>query len=919
MRRSFSWLVRVFPLASRQHLVMSNSPANSFSAPEWLDHLNLALPAYEFNSFVAQGTLGAVFKARQRSLDRDVAIKILSMNLRGNETLRQSFEAEARAMARLNHPNLIGVYDSGEVDGMPYIVMEYVPGKSLAHSAAGKRVAQGEAVRIIRAICLGLAHAHENGVIHRDIKPANILLTAKAEPKIGDFGLALRQGWKASGTAVGASGYTAPEVVEHPESADRRADLFAVGVILYELVSGKRVDAKQPVPEDLRDCPAGLQPICRRAIQPNPQLRYPDAFAMASALEVWQRQQPASAALPRSSKAPAIGTPVPVAAPPPPPATGQNPAPSGVPAKRPERSLAPLPPPTAAERTGLHDNWYLLIRILLLAAIIGSIPFTYKAIVRFRDQREQENERREEAASRKEKHTAAKPDKPSNPHPTPPPAKPAATHPATTAPKWEPPLEALARLRNHLKSGKRDEFPFGTIQHGGCHYLLVNQPMTWLEAAGFSEDHGAHLSIPADADDLRWIADQTGDAEWTWLGLGKNPSGQWLFVDGKSWNFGTPPLGGDVFTTINHFGVLKTAGAGRRLPFLIQWHDDGKNPATFVNVCQRLLHAGPQPVWPPGTVTHKSRHYYLVLRPMRWDNANGYAQKVGGKLAVAADADEALWLKSLITASACEDALWTAGRFDKNTWAWSTNAAWKPSGWFASASTPDVGSYLLLDSVRGWTVGPPDSAPRGFLIEWSDQHSDISSPPPPLAHENVPPETPKAPASVPAAPFPEEALTLEPRAKQLIASLAKERDDQLVANAKQFGWDIDVWVRSLSRAEQSVWQSEAAALKLLVRDKYVPEGIPQSSGIRLSLQMAKVATFCANKQKAIEADFLAKTKKIQDAYLTKVIALANAESSQGHEDNERRLRDMVSAASDLESWVESFGYPLRPARKTERY
>src|SRR5690606_26349649 len=211
----------------------------SFEAPS-LELLAQLLPAYEFEAFIAQGGMGAVYKARQRSLDRDVAIKILPRELGEDPEFRQSFETEARAMARLNHPNLIGVYDSGDVDGMLYIVMEYVNGKALYHSSYNMAVEPAQAVAIVKAICEGLAHAHENGVIHRDIKPANILLTPKAEPKIGDFGLARPAGSDGPGLIMGTPGYTAPEILRHPEHADRRSDLYAVGVILFELLTGQR-------------------------------------------------------------------------------------------------------------------------------------------------------------------------------------------------------------------------------------------------------------------------------------------------------------------------------------------------------------------------------------------------------------------------------------------------------------------------------------------------------------------------------------------------------------------------------------------------------------------------------------------------------------------------------------------------------
>jgi serine/threonine protein kinase len=273
-----------------------SSAAAPFEAPS-LETLNALLPAYAFELLIAQGGMGAVYKARQRSLDRDVAVKILPPVFSADATFRKSFETEARAMARMNHPNLISVIDSGDLGDMLYIVMEYVPGKSLYHSAYGMQVDPPQAVELVMGICQGLAHAHDNGILHRDIKPANILLTTKAQPKIGDFGLALPTDSDGPGLIMGTPGYTAPELMRHPESADRRSDLYAVGVILYELLTGERYRPDSRPPSLVCGCDTTLDRICRRATNPNPSLRYPDGHAFASDLANWLKQhQPRVAA-----------------------------------------------------------------------------------------------------------------------------------------------------------------------------------------------------------------------------------------------------------------------------------------------------------------------------------------------------------------------------------------------------------------------------------------------------------------------------------------------------------------------------------------------------------------------------------------------------------------------------------------------
>ena len=344
----------------------------SQSIPDWLKHLNQCLPAYEFEGLVARGGMGYVFRAWQKSLDRGVAIKVMSRQYGEGEDFRKSFATEAKAMARLNHPNLISVYDFGQVDDMPYIVMEYVPGKSLYHSAVGRKVDPREAVRIIRGVCAGLAHAHDHGVIHRDIKPANILLTPDAEPKIGDFGLARQPGAGSHGVLMGTPGYTAPEVFAHPDLADRRSDIYAVGAILYQLVSGKEPDAAGTASHQFVDCPDSLLPICQRAMHPDPNLRYPDARSLNDALQAWQIRQTTQGA----ADTPAKNTPSPASMP------SRN-APKMMP--MPAASVRSARPPIAAARLpdstpkGAGRRWPLFVGVLLTCGVIASAYYVYQA------------------------------------------------------------------------------------------------------------------------------------------------------------------------------------------------------------------------------------------------------------------------------------------------------------------------------------------------------------------------------------------------------------------------------------------------------------------------------------------------------------------------------------------------------------
>jgi serine/threonine protein kinase len=261
---------------------MSDSHTHvTFVAPE-ISLLSPLFPGYEIESLIATGGMGAVYRAVQKSLDRTVAIKILPREFSKDASFCAGFEAEAKAMARLNHPNLIGVYDFGEVDGMLYIIMEYVPGNSLFHAAHGTAIDPAEVIRLVIGICSGLAHAHEYGIIHRDIKPSNILLDLTVQPKIGDFGLArpVERKDQEGEEIFGTPHYTAPEVLNSPQSVGFRADIFSVGVLLHELLTG-RLPADDPRPASvISRCDLRFDAIIRRATNPQPDLRYASASEM---------------------------------------------------------------------------------------------------------------------------------------------------------------------------------------------------------------------------------------------------------------------------------------------------------------------------------------------------------------------------------------------------------------------------------------------------------------------------------------------------------------------------------------------------------------------------------------------------------------------------------------------------------------
>ena len=232
------------------------------------------LGPYEILALIGAGGMGVVYRARDGRLDRDVAIKVLPLGLLIDEAVRKRFRKEALALAKLNHPNIAAVYDVGEQGGTDYLVMECVPGQSLAEVLRSGSMPDREAASLGLQVATALEEAHEQGIVHRDLKPGNIMITPKRQAKVLDFGLAkiLRPLGEASATesftqtqnVAGTLPYMAPEQLRG-EPADARTDIHALGAVLFELVTGKRLHQEDSVPQ-LTDAILHQQPVAPRAL-----------------------------------------------------------------------------------------------------------------------------------------------------------------------------------------------------------------------------------------------------------------------------------------------------------------------------------------------------------------------------------------------------------------------------------------------------------------------------------------------------------------------------------------------------------------------------------------------------------------------------------------------------------------------------
>jgi serine/threonine protein kinase len=248
-----------------------------FDVPS-VEEMNALLPQYAFEKLAAYGGMGAVFKGRQRSLDRPVAIKILPPEFGAELTFAERFKSEARAMAKLNHTNVVGVYDFGiTTGGHLYLVMEWIEGPTLHELIHKGSIPVRKVAHLGMQLCDALAYAHSHKILHRDIKPGNIMINQDDQVKVADFGLARPITGEAEENPFGTPDYAAPEIMAR-QAVDQRADIFAAGVVIYEMLTGR-------VPKNPRRSVTEYAPVSKRwdelidqATHPDPAKRIQDAL-----------------------------------------------------------------------------------------------------------------------------------------------------------------------------------------------------------------------------------------------------------------------------------------------------------------------------------------------------------------------------------------------------------------------------------------------------------------------------------------------------------------------------------------------------------------------------------------------------------------------------------------------------------------
>jgi serine/threonine protein kinase len=266
------------------------------------EELAKPFPQLEILSFIGQGGMGAVYKARQKALDRVVALKILPPGIGKDPAFAERFTREARALAKLNHPGIVTLYEFGQADGLFFFLMEFVDGVNLRQLLEAGRLSPREALAIVPQICDALQYAHDQGIVHRDIKPENILLDRQGRVKVADFGLAKLVGTEGessadggvaagsvvlteAGKVMGTPQYMAPEQMGTPATVDHRADIYSLGVVFYQMLTGELPGKRIEPPSRKVQVDVRIDEIVLRALEKTPELRYQTAADFRTQIE----------------------------------------------------------------------------------------------------------------------------------------------------------------------------------------------------------------------------------------------------------------------------------------------------------------------------------------------------------------------------------------------------------------------------------------------------------------------------------------------------------------------------------------------------------------------------------------------------------------------------------------------------------
>lgn len=663
--------------------------------PPTPEHLQEMLPAYEILSILGQGGMGAVYKGRQKSLDRIVAIKILPPEA-GEDDMQfvERFKNEARTMAKMNHPAIVHVYDFGETtEGQLFIVMEFIDGTDVAKMIQEKKkLPEDYALAITAHVCDALGYAHTQGVVHRDIKPANILINMDGQVKVADFGLAKatdpsQMGLTKTNMAMGTPDFVSPEALMPGVPLDGRADLYAMGVMLFNMLTGTIPRGAFRMPSITHQTDARFDKIIGKAMEMDRELRYQTALELRRDLDVILTTPAAKTGMQTIPAQPAAA---PQSLPHKPmgksPSAPQQQRSADAPIRK-EPTGKPAPAPVPKSNAGM-------IYSIAAAVVLGAV-----AVFMFAGGGKKLPEVKPVAES-----------KPESPQPASPP-KPAPADSTTTS---TAPLSKSSEI----------------LTFGGHRYQLLTEKMTWDVAKTKAMTMGGHLvtiTSKAEADFVRdkllpQVLGLTQNVGMRRLLLGAqktSPNTPWEWVSGERFDLSqwvgmqSDPKGTESHYLNWDYGAKRWDHSSARMEYfpLIEWDDDGSSK--------------------PGEIIAFGDHrYQLVTENIKWDDAYNKAKAMGGTLAVITTREESDQLTTALKDKIPGGGAWIGGVMkDDSTWSWVTGESFDFTRW--GDGQPDRSGRSMIMTVKGTWDDAPGAMPRScYIVEWNDGGTSKPTPVP---------------------------------------------------------------------------------------------------------------------------------------------------------------------------------------------
>lgn len=712
------------------------SEALEFTAPT-LEELAPLFPAYEFVGFIAEGGMGAVYRAIQTNLERDVAIKVLPRQLSQDAAYIETFKAEAKVMAKLHHPNLVTIFDFGEADGMLFLVMEFVDGQTLHDVLGNNALEPSDAVQVLEQICEGLEHAHAKGIIHRDIKPANILISNEGVPKIVDFGLARAVAERENPEEVmGTPYFTAPEVIEHPLKVDVRADVYSVTAVLYQMLTGQVPAQNYALPSAFADSLQGFDQLIEKGLHPNPGFRIKSAARLAeegrAVLEAGgiarrpaghqalaggnvgrarsQAHQPVSRMKSSAGvqvKKASAGEVAPVVVR---PAAGGGASRAGAGAKK------------VAKKSS--SGAVLALVAVVVCGVLAFFVFSQGKSNGNGSSREA-NEggvTGEEAAGNEVELTAEQKQR-----------------------EWQ---RAQSDFRSilqvnaaALKLGDREVLQGKVVEFDDRYFYQMDYPLAWVDALAFCERFGGQLACLHGEAGLDWVlsellSERELSAPFYWVG-GYDYQGDSTFgwIDGGEFAVGEDQLarsavdGAGVLAVDVKNGRLIPATGDLEFSFIIEWRKGRDTPGSFANQLKRMadaLSAGEVPQWPAGTIGFEGKKYLCIRESLNWQAARVRAESYGGELASLTNESLIEQLETAILLSFTDrDEVWLGARmFLGKGWRWEDGSQWDFAPWLGGEperiDADPTGLSLTVGSnfeEFKFQAKDPSALANGFLMQ----------------------------------------------------------------------------------------------------------------------------------------------------------------------------------------------------------